>query len=159
VNGTPAPKPRNMKVNYPIKPAGFPDPGIFPKGAPYNEDHWGPMRVPAKGDVIGLTLANLEQWRVFIAREGHSVRVDEQGRILIDGVPTSAYTVQRNYIFGMGDNRDNSLDSRFWGFIPDENIVGSPMIVYWSWDPNIPIYNVFGKLSTVRLARIGTIIR
>ena len=53
--------------------------------------------------------------------------------------------MERNYIFGMGDNRDNSLDGRFWGFIPEENIVGTPMIVYWSWDPDIPLTNVIGE--------------
>jgi signal peptidase I len=161
VNGKPVPIPRNMKFNgSQIAPAGLADPRIFPKGAPYNEDNWGPEVVPTKGDVIPLTQNNVERWITFIRREGHAIRIDDRGRILIDGTPASSYTVEKNYYFGMGDNRDNSLDGRFWGFIPEDNMVGSPIIVYWSWDPDIPLLpNIFRKLATVRLNRIGKLIK
>ncbi|MBI4535702.1 MAG: signal peptidase I [Ignavibacteriae bacterium] len=160
VNGKPAPIPRNMKFNNSrITPAGIQDPRIFPEGSSFNEDNWGPVVVPKKGNVVPLTLDNLQRWRVFIGREGHSVRLDAQGEILIDGVPTESYVVERNYIFGMGDNRDNSLDGRFWGFIPEENVVGTPMIVYWSWNPDFPLFDLWSKLGSIRLGRIGTIIR
>ena len=56
------------------------------------------------------------------------------GEILIDGKKATSYTVERDYVFGMGDNRDDSLDSRFWGFIPEEYVIGTPMMVYWSMD-------------------------
>ena len=79
--------------------------------------------------------------------------------ILIDGAPSDTYTVAKDYLFGMGDNRDNSLDSRFWGFVPRDNIVGTPMIVYWSWDTDVSIFNIFEKLMSVRLNRLGTLIR
>ncbi|HCV43667.1 MAG TPA: signal peptidase I, partial [Bacteroidetes bacterium] len=78
---------------------------------------------------------------------------------LIDGMPKTEYKVERNYLFGMGDHRDNSLDGRFWGFIPEENIVGTPMIVYWSWDPNIALFDIFSKLASIRPSRIGTLIK
>jgi signal peptidase I len=160
VNGKPSPIPRNMKFNtFHVKPQGYADDRIFPKGAPFNEDNWGPVVVPRKGDVIPLSAANFERWNVFIGREGHTAVLDGQARVLVDGVPVSQYTVERNYIFGMGDNRDNSLDGRFWGFIPEEHIVGTPMIVYWSWDPDTPIYNIVSKVVSIRLGRIGTIIR
>lgn len=160
VNGVPAPLPRHMKFNTThIQPPGYADMRIFPVGAPFNEDNWGPVVVPRQGDIIQLSNANYPRWKTFIAREGHAVRMDEQGRILIDGVAATEYHVQRNYLFGMGDNRDNSLDGRFWGFIPEENIVGTPMIVYWSWDPDMSIANIFGKLASIRLGRIGTVIR
>jgi signal peptidase I len=160
VNGKPAPIPRNMKFNnYNIMPPGLADPRIFPKGMPYNEDNWGPVVVPSKGQVVQLSLNNLDQWRTFIGREGHAVRLDEQGRIVIDGAPTTSYVVEHNYLFGMGDNRDNSLDGRFWGFIPEENIVGTPMVVYWSWDPDEPFLNFVEKLGSIRFGRIGTLIR
>jgi signal peptidase I len=160
VNGQPAPLPRNMKFNTTsIQPSGYTDVRIFPSGAPWNEDNWGPMAVPRKGDVIPLSRGNFHQWRVFILREGHTAHLDDNGRVFVDGSPAAEYRVQRNYLFGMGDNRDNSLDGRFWGFIPEENIVGTPMIVYWSWDPDLSIFNLFAKLSTIRFGRIGTIIR
>jgi signal peptidase I len=160
VNGTPAPLPRNMRFDgYHTQPPGLADPRIFPPGAPFNEDNWGPVVIPKKGDAIPLTTANIDRWRVFIAREGHTLRMDERGRVLIDGTPVTAYHVEHNYLFGMGDHRDNSLDGRFWGFIPEVNIVGTPMIVYWSWDPEISIANIFSKLGSVRLGRVGTIIK
>ena len=160
VNGQPSPIPRNMKINNPNPhPSGWVDPTIFPKGAPWNEDFWGPMVVPRKGDVIALNPENLPQWTVFIEREGHSVRLDDEGHIRVDGRPVTSYVVERNYLFGMGDNRDNSSDCRFWGFIPEENMVGTPMIVYWSWDPNIPALDILGKLGSIRFGRVGQLIK
>jgi len=160
VNGKPAPIPRNMKFNnFHVMPPGLPDPRIFPKGLPYNEDNWGPVVVPKKGDVIQLTPETLDRWTTFIEREGHSIMMDGSGKILVDGKPASTYVVEHNYIFGMGDNRDNSLDGRFWGFVPEENLVGTPMIVYWSWDPDIPITNLIAKLGSIRPGRIGTLIK
>jgi signal peptidase I len=160
VNGKPAPLPRNLKFNSSrIMPPAFVDPRIFPKGASFNEDNWGPMVVPKRGDLIKLSLETFEQWQTFIGREGHSARLGDRGKILIDGVPASSYTVSRDYVFGMGDNRDNSLDGRFWGFIPKENLVGTPMIVYWSWDPDVQLTNIVTKLASIRLRRIGTLIK
>jgi len=159
VNGQPAPRPRNMKFNnYAIMPPGVADPRIFPKGAPFNEDNWGPVVVPKRGDMIALTPESLPRWETFIRREGHSVGMDGEGRILLDGHAATEYFVEQDYMFGMGDNRDNSLDCRFWGFIPKENIVGTPMIVYWSWDPDIPLLNLPSKLASIRFGRIGSII-
>jgi signal peptidase I len=160
VNGRPSPIPRHMKFNtFHIKPSGVADDRIFPKGAPFNEDNWGPVVVPRKGDVITLSPSNFDRWEVFIGREGHRTSLESPGRVFIDGAPADHYTVEHNYIFGMGDNRDNSLDGRFWGFIPEENIVGTPMIVYWSWDPDLPISSIVSKIASIRLGRIGTIIK
>jgi signal peptidase I len=160
VNGKPAPLPRNMKFNnMNAKPPGYADPKIFPKGSRYNEDNWGPVVVPRKGDRVDLTPATFDRWATFIGREGHRARMDDHGRMMIDGKEAASYTVERNYLFGMGDNRDNSLDGRFWGFVPEENIVGTPMIVYWSWDPDLPLTNVIGKIASIRISRIATIIK
>ncbi|CUT04801.1 signal peptidase I, partial [Candidatus Kryptobacter tengchongensis] len=90
--------------------------------------------------------------------EGHSIEIIN-GKIYIDGVEKSEYVIEHDYYFMMGDNRDNSLDSRFWGFVPDKYIVGSPIIVYWSWNPDIPIFNIFAKLASVKFNRIGMIIK
>ena len=159
INGTPAPVPRNVKFNSTIlKPPDYVDPRIFPRGAPFNEDNYGPIVIPKKGDVIKLSPANFEQWEIFIKREGHVV-VMRNGKISIDGKESESYTVERDYVFGMGDNRDNSLDSRFWGFIPKESVVGTPLIVYWSWDPDISVFDIGRKLSTVRSNRFGTLVK
>ncbi|HEV8537742.1 MAG TPA: signal peptidase I [Bacteroidota bacterium] len=166
INGEPAPLPRNVQfdLRHPIQPAGYANASIFPRGAPFNEDNYGPVVVPKEGDVITLNAQTIDAWGTFIKREGHTVGL-RGGRVLVDGVEQSSYTVQRDYVFGMGDNRDNSLDSRFWGFIPEESVIGTPLVVYWSWNPEIQIWplstminNLPSKLSTIRLGRIGNLV-
>lgn len=158
VNGIRAPLPKYVKfLRSTPMPAGRPDPEIFPVGSPFNADNFGPLRVPKKGDVIALSRDDIKRWHTFIEREGHDVRVDGN-TILIDGQPKSEYVVERDYLFGMGDNRDDSLDSRYWGFVPRTSVVGTPLIVYWSWDPDTPIYRIFDKLASIRLGRIGRLI-
>ncbi len=158
VNGEPAPIPKNMKFNSPMfHEGGLVDERIFPKGAPFNEDNYGPVVVPKQGQVIPLTPENYFVWETFIKREGHTISM-RGGQISIDGNVATSYTVERDYVFGMGDNRDNSLDSRFWGFIPKDDVVGTPLIVYWSWNPDLPLLNIFDKISTVRWNRIGTLV-
>jgi signal peptidase I len=159
VNGKVAPVPRNIHFSYPrlVSGSGVED-RIFPKGAQWNEDNYGPIVIPKKGMTIHLDQTTIEAWETFIRREGHTVAV-RGDRVELDGKQATEYTVQRDYLFGMGDHRDNSLDGRYWGFIPKENLVGTPLVVYWSWDTDIPIYSIFSKLASVRLGRIGTIIK
>jgi signal peptidase I len=159
VNGKVAPIPRNMLFSFPrlVTESGVDD-RVFPKGSRWNEDNYGPIVVPKKGMTVHLDQTTIDAWDTFIRREGHTVAV-RGNQIEIDGKPATEYTVQRDYLFGMGDHRDNSLDSRYWGFIPRENLVGTPLVVYWSWDTDIPIYNIFSKLASVRLGRIGTLIK
>ncbi|MBL0322558.1 MAG: signal peptidase I [Ignavibacteria bacterium] len=131
----------------------------FPVGKGFTRDDYGPIRIPKEGDVIALDESNFDQWAVFIAREGHTVNAM---RRTVDGQAIMSYTVERDYVFGMGDNRDNSLDSRFWGFIPEEDVVGTPMVVYWSWPVEDPqtgkSLSLFQRLGAIRWSRLGTII-
>jgi signal peptidase I len=139
-------------------PAGYPNPDIFPRTSYFNEDNYGPITVPGKGSVLSLSADNFSAWEVFIRREGHSTSLIND-QVFIDGRPVNRYVVERNYLFAMGDNRDNSLDSRFWGFVPIEDVIGTPMIVFWSWNPEISFSHPIDKLLSVRLGRIGSIIR
>ena len=108
---------------------------------------------------VDISNGAIEGWQTFIEREGHHVTLDQDSKVLIDGLPIVQYTVERNYLFMMGDNRDNSLDSRFWGFVPENNVVGKAMFVYWSWDTSIPITSMREKFAAIRWSRIGTLIR
>lgn len=156
VNGQMFPLPRNVRFDRGWSiPATEPDDRIFPQGASWNEDNFGPLVVPKQGMVIPLNEKNYSAWQIFIEREGHTLEYIA-GNILVDGKPTTSYIVRRDYLFGMGDHRDNSLDGRYWGFIPKENIVGTPMIVYWSWNSDLPIYDIFGRLASVRLGPIAS---
>ncbi len=158
VNGHIFPNPAGEKIDaFSILPKGYPNPRIFPPGSDFNEDNYGPIVVPKKGDLIHLDKNNFEKWQIFIEREGHSCELRDN-EVYVDGKPTSTYKVERNYYFMMGDNRENSLDSRFWGFVPFQNIVGEALVIYWSWNPDIPIYDIFSKLGSVRWNRIGTLI-
>ena len=159
VNGQMLPLPRNVKFDrgWSIS-ATEPDDRIFPAGSGWNEDNYGPLVVPKQGTVIPLNAQNYSAWQTFVKREGHTLDF-AAGTVLVDGTPAASYTVQRNYLFGMGDHRDNSLDGRYWGFIPKENIVGTPMIVYWSWNTDLPLYDIFGRLASVRWGRIGSLIK
>lgn len=159
VNGKKFPMPRNMKFSYYRQvPQGQEDDRIFPPGAPWNEDNYGPTVVPKTGMKIPLTAENIHEWKTFVRREGHEVHLAGE-TVFVDGKPTTEYIVKQDYLFGMGDHRDNSLDSRYWGFIPKESLVGTPLIVYWSWDTHVPLYDLFTKLSSIRWNRIGTFIK
>jgi signal peptidase I len=149
--------PKHSQFMFP-KPNKQPDSRTFPKGSNWNEDNYGPLVVPKKGDVVSLTKESYERWDTFIRREGHKIDMQQGGKIFIDGKETNEYTVQRNYYFMMGDNRNNSLDSRYWGFVPRENIVGKAMITYWSWDSNIPFSEFVSLIGSVRWNRIGRMI-
>jgi len=160
VNGEKFKEPSTVKVNYEfITPRGLPNPFIFPEGADFNEDNYGPIIVPYKGMEIELNSGNIKQWKIIIEREGHNVEVQPAGEILIDGLEAKKYIIEKDYVFVMGDNRNNSLDSRFWGFVPVENIIGRAVFIYWSWDSNIPIFNLPEKIKSIRWERIGKRIR
>lgn len=133
----------------------------FPKGMNFTHDNYGPIRIPKKGDTIDLDAPTLRQWDTFIKREGHQVELNNTNTVLIDGSPTNKYIVEKDYYFGMGDNRDHSLDSRYWGFIPREHILGSPIICWLSWEMRDVYgaeYSFFEKLSRIRWNRIGKVI-
>jgi len=96
-----------------------------------------PFHVPRKGETIRLEGDNLELYRLPIANEmGKRVEVLD-GRLLLDGKVLQEWRPQDDYVFMMGDNRDNSFDSRFWGPVASKDIVGKAMVIYWSFGDRI----------------------
>ena len=123
---------------------------VFPYHENYlwTQDNFGPLWVPQKGATIELTIDNLPLYKRIIEKyEGHNLRVDGD-KIFIDGKEVNSYTFAMDYFFMMGDNRHNSLDSRFWGFVPEDHIVGKAQFIIFSKGPDGIRWNrIFKKIE------------
>ncbi len=157
INGRPSVFPEHVQYLGDMLPAGYPDRQVFPRYSGFNKDNYGPLRVPRKGDVVALDSNNYYLYAALIEEEGHTIGT-VGGKIIIDGKPAETYAVEQNYYFVMGDNRDNSLDSRFWGFLAERDVVGQALMVYWSWNPNISLLDPMEKLSSIRWQRTGLMV-
>jgi signal peptidase I len=103
----------------------------------WNVDNFGPLQIPKEGQTIELTPDNIAKYGMVIERyEGNKQVELSPTSVKIEGKPITTYTFKQNYYFMMGDNRHNSLDSRFWGFVPADHIVGKAVFVWMSLDPN-----------------------
>ncbi len=109
---------------------------VFPYGSNFGFDNYGPLYVPTLGDTILLNAKNWDAYSDIIKiHEGHNARKLNENTFEIDGTVVSEYVFKQNYYFVMGDNRDSSLDSRAWGFVPEDHLVGKALFVYFSWNP------------------------
>jgi len=143
-----------------IRTEGEPQGRIFPQGRNWNEDNYGPFIIPYKGLTIELTPENIEEWRTVIDREFNDRVVSVQGsQIYIDGKVTTSYTFRKNYLFMLGDNRDDSLDSRFWGLVDQDLVIGKAVMIYWSWDSSIKKSGIKEFFDSIRFERVFKSIR
>lgn len=124
---------------------------IFPHNKPWNRDNLGPIHIPAKGEVVQINLETLPLYKGIITDYEHNKLEVKGETILINNQPATTYTIQQDYYYMMGDNRHNSEDSRYWGFVPADHIVGKPVFIWMSMDPNVPLGKLFDKIRWERL--------
>ena len=116
----------------------------------WTRDNYGPIWIPAKGKSINLTLDNIAVYERPIKVYEHNDLQIKEGKIYINGKEADSYTFKMDYYWMMGDNRHNSADSRYWGFVPEDHVVGKPIFIWWSSDPD---RSGFGGIRWQRLFR------
>ena len=135
-----------------IKPAGKADEGIYYRGSGWNNHNYGPIRIPAEGDTIQINPENINIWKQLIVFEYEEKVVREEGSVItIEGKPVREYIVKKDQYFVIGDNFSNSRDSRHFGFINEDMIIGKAMFIYWSVNR---IKSEGGFFSGIRWERI-----
>jgi len=135
------------------EPTGTWDQETFPYSPKYqwNRDNYGPIWIPKAGSTIELTLDNLPLFeRIIRNYELNDLKVTD-GKIYINGKESTTYTFKMNYYWMMGDNRHNSADSRYWGMVPEDHIVGKAVFVWFSMDKNKTLLD--GKIRWNKLFR------
>jgi len=145
----------NVKELTPlIQAKGEFDKNLFPFDTTYkwNIDNYGPLTIPEEGKTVALSMENISLYkRIITAFEGNNLKI-ENGKIFINDKEAKTYTFKQNYYWLMGDNRHNSADSRYWGFVPEDHVVGKASFVWFSLDKNKPLFG--GKIRWNKLFRV-----
>ncbi len=127
------------------------DPRIFPYSKNWNQDNLGPIYIPQAGKTVKLDKESLPFYKMIIEEyENNDLKVNGD-EIRINDKVVDSYTFKQDYYFMVGDNRHNSLDSRYWGYVPADHIVGKPVFIWMSLDPYIPWSKAFDKIRWERL--------
>ncbi len=149
--------PNVASIDRIIAPKGQKDPNIFPNNGKvnWNVDNFGPIYIPEAGKTIKMDLKNFSLYRRIIeVYEGSEMGIENKlsvngTQVLLNGNPIDSYTFKQDYYWMMGDNRHNSEDSRAWGYVPENHIVGKPVFVWFSWDSNAR--GLFNKIRWERM--------
>ncbi|HEV7381339.1 MAG TPA: signal peptidase I, partial [Dyadobacter sp.] len=140
-----------------LMPADLKESFLFPASdqIAWNKDQYGPVVIPKKGATISLTPENTALYAdVIMSYEGNGDLKLKDGQLFSQTKRLDTYTFKQDYYFMMGDNRHNSADSRYWGFVPKDHIVGKAVFVWMSIDPN-PV----DFIHRIRWDRIFRVIR
>ena len=125
--------------------------GLFPHNQNWSQDNFGPIYIPEAGKTVAIHKENLPFYRRLITiYEGNKLE-EKGGQILINDKPALNYTFKQDYYWMMGDNRHNSEDSRYWGFVPFDHVVGKPVFIFFSVDSNVPWSQAIDKIRWERL--------
>jgi len=150
-----ATNPKILSVNTINYYGDRPNPDVFPFDTlnyPWNKDNFGPLVLPKAGVTVGLNSKNIALYRKIINTYENNDLTEIDGKIFINGQESHKYTFQQDYFWMMGDNRDNSADSRFWGFVPNDHIVGKAVFVWLSLDKNKGLFD--GKIRWNKCLRV-----
>ena len=146
----------SIEVNNDTLPESFDPQALFPNSplvafSTWTRDNYGPIHIPAKGETVALTPENIALYRRVIQNYENNTLQIQDGKAIINGSAAESYTFKQNYYWMMGDNRHQSADSRYWGFVPEDHIVGKPVFTWMSKeDPN---YQETGELRWKRMFR------
>jgi len=125
-------------VTKQLTPGGDYDASIFPHNAqyPWSVDNFGPIYIPEAGKTVALNSKSLPFYKRIIEEYENNDLTVNGDEIYINGKLADSYTFQQNYYWMMGDNRHNSEDARYWGYVPFDHVVGKPVFIWFSWDTN-----------------------
>lgn len=129
-----------------------PSTDIFPHNQPtWSYDNIGPIKIPKAGEVVTLNENNLPLYERLITVYENNILEKKNGKFIINGKETNTYIIQQDYYWMMGDNRHGSEDSRRWGFVPFDHVLGKPVFIWMSFDQDVPISKLFDKIRWERL--------
>ncbi len=156
VNGKNIEMPSTFKtLNYEEKDSWIEDEIIYPPGAKWNRVSYGPIIIPGKGDTIKIAPENFERFQSIVVMDhGERSLLSEGTIVTLDGKVISEYVLKQDHYFVIGDNFEESMDSRHFGFITDNMIVGKAMFIYWSYNSEKAAPGPLGFLSAIRADRI-----
>ena len=138
-----------------IEPKGTFNKDLFPHSPYYlwSQDNYGPIYIPKKGETVELNEKSMPFYEQIIRRYEHNNLSIVGNNYYLNGKKATSYTFKQDYYWMMGDNRQNSLDARFWGYVPFDHVVGKPVFIWLSWDPNA---KGFAKFASIRWDRMFT---
>jgi len=161
VNGRIIVLPSTIKISKERERSGWViDDKIYPPGAKWNKYNYGPIVIPGKGDTIKISPENFEKWQSIIVMDfGERALIPEGTIITLAGKAISEYVLKQDHYFVIGDNSEVSMDSRYFGFITDNMIIGKAMFIYWSYNSNKTAPGPLGFLSAIRGDRLFRFIK
>ena len=133
-----------------------PDNAIFPhvEKLKWSQDNFGPIYIPKKGVTVKLDAESIPFYKQIIKNYEYNDLVINGDDIFINGEKADSYTFKQDYFYLIGDNRHNSLDARYWGYVPFDHVLGKPVMIWFSWDANAPSFTA--KLKSIRWDRMFT---
>tara|TARA_B110000240_G_scaffold184662_1_gene219521 strand:+ start:7448 stop:9151 length:1704 start_codon:yes stop_codon:yes gene_type:complete len=139
-----------IKVNH------APDNAIFPhiESNQWSQDNFGPIYIPKAGSTVKIDTKSLPYYKQIIKNYENNDLAVNGDAIYINGEKADSYTFKQDYYWLVGDNRHNSLDARYWGYVPFDHVLGKPVMIWFSWDANAPTFGA--KLKSIRWDRMFT---